>query len=152
MQKATVQSDALSQPHCTETNVSGNTGGRCVTCIPLEPAHPVHNQHIDCALERDVNDFYAALHSSPGFGNMLRWRLGQAARRLRGALVAYQSKSEGEDGVHAGCPLTVGDSTLCCNDRLDDCGVDDTEEECGGIQGTQHVCETSLCCPACSKP
>ena len=61
--------------------------------------------------------------------------------------ITYQRQGEREDGVHASGTLPVGDGTLCCNDRLDDSGVDDAEEEGGSIQGSQHISQPSLSCP-----
>ena len=61
---------------------------------------------------------------------------------------AYQSKGERENRVHASSSFTVRDSPLCCNDRLDDCCIDDTEEERGGVQSSKHIGQTSLSGPA----
>ena len=76
---------------------------------------------------------------------------GQQGRRGLGGFanvnITYQRQGEREDGVHASGTLPVGDCALCCNDRLDDSGVDDAEEEGGSIQGSQHISQPSLSCP-----
>ena len=50
-----------------------------------------------------------------------------------------QGYSPGQNGVHASSALPAGDCSFSSNDWLDDSGVDDAEEECSGIQSTQHI-------------
>jgi len=57
-----------------------------------------------------------------------------------------QAAVPGHHGVHPGTPLTVHDRSLIGNDRLDEDGVQDTQEQACRVQASQHIVDGRLRC------